>query len=73
MRMVLFSDACYFAASEDGERQHFVHGAGAIAVAVDGSVLEAGGANGGADALEHLAVEGGVHFFGASSTRATLP
>ncbi len=48
---------------EDGERQHFVHGAGAVAVAIDGGVLEARGADGGADALEHLAVEGGVHLF----------
>ena len=45
------------------EGQHFVHGAGAVAIAVDSSVLEAGGADGGADALERLAVEGGIHLF----------
>ena len=48
-------------ALQNGERQHFVHGAGAIAVAVDGGVLEAGGADGGADALKHFAIEGGIH------------
>ena len=57
-------DADTLLSREDGKRQHLVHGAGAVAVAVDGGVLEARGADGGTDAAEHLAVESGVHFLG---------
>src|SRR6476646_7658711 len=62
--MVVFMDADKLLAGEDGEWEHLVHGAGAVAVAVDGGVLEARGADRGTDAAEHLAIESGVHFLG---------